>query len=158
MNLMDWLGDNVWAIWLALALLLASAEMMTLDLTLIMLAAGALAGCGVALVAPGLVWLQIVVAVAVSLSMLVFLRPSLLKKVRDSIPGYRSSSDVVGASGTVTRAITAAGGEVRVAGETWSARPYVHDMVIEAGEEIEVFEIDGVTAVVYPKNRPLTSE
>ena len=31
------------------------------------------------------------------------------------------------------------------------------DLVIDAGEEIEVFEIDGVTAVVYPKNRPLGS-
>jgi membrane protein implicated in regulation of membrane protease activity len=43
-NLTDWLGDNSWAIWLSLAFLLGIAEIMSLDLVLIMLAVGALAG------------------------------------------------------------------------------------------------------------------
>ena len=43
-NLTDWLGDNSWAIWLSLAFLLGVAEIMSLDLVLIMLAVGALAG------------------------------------------------------------------------------------------------------------------
>ena len=47
-NLTDWLGDNAWAIWLSLAFLLAVAEIMSLDLVLIMLAVGALAGAGMA--------------------------------------------------------------------------------------------------------------
>ena len=46
-NLTDWLGENSWAIWLSLAFLLGVAEIMSLDLVLIMLAVGALAGAGV---------------------------------------------------------------------------------------------------------------
>ena len=41
---MDWLQENAWAAWLALALVLGVAEMFSLDLVLLMLAVGALAG------------------------------------------------------------------------------------------------------------------
>ena len=147
----DWLGDNAWAIWLSLAFLLAVAEIVSLDLVLIMLAAGAVAGAGVALVAPGLWWLQILVAMAVSISMLFLLRPTLMDKVRN-MPGYRSStSKMVGSTGFAVTEITRGGGEIKVDGQTWSARPYSSDLVIEPGSEIEVYEIDGAIAVVYPK-------
>ena len=72
----DWLGDNAWAIWLSLAFLLAVAEIMSLDLVLIMLAVGALAGAGMSVVAPGMWWLQILVAAGVSVGMLLLLRPT----------------------------------------------------------------------------------
>jgi membrane protein implicated in regulation of membrane protease activity len=91
-NLTDWLGDNSWAIWLSLAFLLGVAEIMSLDLVLIMLAVGALAAAGVAVLAPSLWWLQILVATLVTVSMLLLLRPTLLVKVRN-MPGYRSSAD-----------------------------------------------------------------
>ena len=77
-NLTDWLGENSWAIWLSLAFLLGIAEIMSLDLVLIMLAVGALAGAVVALLAPSLWWLQILAATGVSISMLLLLRPTLL--------------------------------------------------------------------------------
>src|SRR6187200_3095961 len=150
-NLTDWLGDNSWALWLSLAFLLSIAEIMSLDLVLIMLAVGALAGAGVAVLAPGLWWLQILVAVAVTILMLLLLRPTLLVKVR-SMPGYRSSAaKMVRSSGVATSQIDKSGGEIKVDGQHWSARPYSSDLVIEQGTEIEVFEIDGVIAVVYPK-------
>jgi membrane protein implicated in regulation of membrane protease activity len=155
LNLTDWLGDNAWAIWLSLAFLLAVAEIVSLDLVLIMLAAGAVAGAGVALVAPGLWWLQILVAMAVSVSMLFLLRPTLMDKVR-SMPGYRSStSKMVGSTGFAVTEITRGGGEIKVDGQTWSARPYSSDLVIESGSEIEVYEIDGAIAVVYPRHDAL---
>lgn len=155
-NLTDWLGDNAWALWLSLAFLLAVAEMLSLDLVLLMLAAGALAGAGVAVVAPGLWWLQVGAAIAVSLGMLVLLRPTLLAKVR-SLPGYRSSADtLVGSSGYAVSEISRRGGEIKVAGQSWTARPYETDAVISEGTEVEVFEIDGVVAVVHPKYQSLT--
>jgi membrane protein implicated in regulation of membrane protease activity len=155
MNLLDWLGDHVWAIWLALALLLGIAEILSLDLVLIMLAVGALAGAGVAVIAPDLWWLQIAAATAVSLITLLLLRPTLLDKVR-SMPGYRSSTDrLLGASGVATSALDKTGGEVKLGGVSWSARPYDSSMVIDEGTEIEVYEIDGATAVVYPKHDQL---
>ena len=86
----DWLGDNAWAIWLSVAFLLAVAEIMSLDLVLIMLAVGALAGAGMSVLAPGMWWLQILVAAGVSVGMLLLLRPTLLAKVRN-MPGYKSS-------------------------------------------------------------------
>jgi membrane protein implicated in regulation of membrane protease activity len=154
-NLTDWLGDNSWAIWLSLAFLLGIAEIMSLDLVLIMLAVGALAGAAVAVFAPTLWWLQILVATAVSVGMLLLLRPTLLAKVR-SMPGYRSSTDkMIGSSGVAVSQIDKSGGEIKVDGQSWTARPYSSDVVIEQGTEIEVYEIDGAIAVVYPKHGQL---
>ena len=154
-NLTDWMGDNAWAIWLSLAFLLGVAEIMSLDLVLIMLAVGALAGAGVAVLAPSLWLLQVLVATLISLAMLLLLRPTLLAKVR-SMPGYRSSAaKMVGSSGVATSQIDRSGGEIKVDGQSWSARPYSSDVVIEQGTEIEVYEIDGVIAVVYPKHGTL---
>lgn len=155
-NLLDWLGDNAWAIWLSLAFLLGIAEVLSLNLVLIMLAVGALAGAGVAVIAPGLWWLQVLVAVAVSVGMLVLLRPTLLEKVRN-MPGYRSSTDkMVGSSGVAISQVSSKGGEIKVDGLSWSARTFDPSVVIEEGTEIEVYEIDGVTAIVYPKHGELT--
>ncbi len=154
-NLSDWLGDHGWAIWLSLALLLAIAEILSLDLVLIMLAAGALAGGVTALIAPDLWWLQVIAAVAVSVMSLALLRPTLLTRVR-SMPGYRSSlASMVGRSGRVTVQVDAAGGEVKVDGQAWSARSFDESMVIETGIEVEVFELDGTVAVVYPRHQEL---
>ncbi|WP_091531838.1 NfeD family protein [Microlunatus soli] len=156
-NLTDWLGDNPWALWLSLAALLGVAEIISLDLVLIMIAAGAVGGAVTALIAPGLWGLQIVVAVAVSVGMLFLLRPTLMKRIHQ-MPGYRSSTDkMVGSSGVVTAEIGASGGEVKVDGLTWTARPYTPDLVIEEGTEIEVYEVDGAIAVVYPKYGELPS-
>ena len=154
-NLTDWLGDNAWAIWLSLAFLLAVAEIMSLDLVLIMLAVGALAGAGVSVVAPGMWWLQILVAAGVSVSMLLLLRPTVLAKVR-SMPGYKSSAaKMVGSTGVAVSQVDRSGGEIKVDGQSWTARPYSIDLVIEQGTEIEVYEIDGAIAVVYPKHGAL---
>ncbi|GAA4907172.1 hypothetical protein GCM10025789_28350 [Tessaracoccus lubricantis] len=155
-DLMDWFRDNLWAGWGLLAMALAAAELLTLDLTLLMLAAGALTGGVVALVLPGLVWLQITVALITAVATLFLLRPTLLAKVRAS-KGYRSSLDsIVGSKGRATAMITGHSGEVKVEGQVWEARSFDPTITIEEGEEIEVFSLDGVTLSVYPTNRPLT--
>ena len=72
------------------------------------------------------------------------------------MPGYRSSTaKMVGSSGVATSQITRDGGEIKVDGQTWTARTYDRSVVIEQGTEIEVYEIDGPIAVVYPKYGPL---
>jgi membrane protein implicated in regulation of membrane protease activity len=156
-NLTDWLGDNPWALWFSLAVLLGVAEILSLDLVLIMIAMGAAAGGLVALVAPDLWWLQIVVASGVSVGMLLLARPTLMRRVHE-MPGYRSSTaKMVGSTGVATTEITAHSGEVKVDGLTWTARVYTPETVIPSGTEIEVFEIDGPIAVVYPKYGELPS-
>ncbi len=154
-TLTDWLGDHSWALWLSLAVLLGVAEIVSLDLVLIMLAVGAVAGGLVSLVAPDLWWLQILVAAGVSVGSLALLRPTLLAKVR-SMPGYRSSTaKLVGSSGFALSQIDRSGGEIKIDGQSWTARPYSSDIVIEQGTEVEVYEIDGAIAVVYPKHESL---
>jgi membrane protein implicated in regulation of membrane protease activity len=154
-NLTDWLGEHAWAIWLSLAFLLAVAEILSLDLVLIMLAVGALAGAGVAVIAPGLWWLQVLVAAGVSIATLALLRPTLIDRVR-RMPGYRSSTDtMVGSSGLAMSEITHDSGEIKVAGQSWTARTMAPGQVIDKGTEIEVYEIDGAIAVVYPKHGEL---
>lgn len=155
MNLNDWFGTHLWVLWLSLALLLATAEMLTLDFTLLMLASGALAAALVAVALPAAWWVQLLVGLAVAVLMLFVLRPTLLRRVRE-LPGYRSAlSRMVGSVGVVTQEVTVQGGEVKVAGMTWSARSVEPGVRLALGEEVEVYEIDGVTAVVYPTRRDL---
>ena len=146
----EWLSDNWWAAWLVAAAVLALTESLTLDFTLLMLAAGALAGAGIALLFPGMILVQVIVAVAVAFALLFLLRPTLLERVRTA-PGYRSALQrMVGSTGQATTAITGSSGEVKVNGEVWRARSF-GDVEIEAGVSVEIFEVDGVTVVVYPK-------
>ena len=150
---MEWLAEHAWLAWMVAGALLAVAEILTLDLTLLMLAVGAFAGGAAALLFPGVLWLHIAVAVAVAVAMLGLLRPTLLRRMRD-LPGYRSSVDkMVGSPGVALTEITAAGGEVKVAGEVWSAHSL--EGVIAAGTEIAVYQVDGATAIVYPRNLAL---
>ena len=145
-----WLRDFAWAAWGILAVGLAALEMLTMDLTLLMLASGALAGGLTALVAPGLWWLQVLVAVVVAVLTLLLLRPTLLDKVRNA-PGYRSSLEsLVGSTGRATAQIDANGGEVKVSGQVWDARSFDPGVTILEGHEIEVYGLDGVTLIVYP--------
>jgi membrane protein implicated in regulation of membrane protease activity len=150
---MEWLAQHLWVMWVGLAALLGMAELLTLDFTLLMLASGALAGGLVALAFPGLLWLQIAVAVVVAVAMLGLLRPTLLKRIRE-LPGYRSSVDkMVGSPGVALTEITSGAGEVKVAGEVWSAHSL--EGTIAAGTEVEVYRIDGAIAIVYPRNLAL---
>ncbi len=156
-DFVGWLTANGWAFWGVGALGLAAAELLTLDLTLLMLAAGAAAGGATALVFPGLWWLQVVVAVTVAILTLVVLRPTLLSKVRNA-PGYRSSLEsLVGSTGVATAEITASVGEVKVQGQIWDARAFDPSMSVGPGDDVEVYGIDGITLIVYPVD-PITRQ
>lgn len=153
--MLDWLSDNPWALWIVLSVVLGVAEILSLNLVLVMTAVGALAGAGVAALVPGMWWLQILVAVVVSIGMLVLLRPTLMERVR-RMPGYRSSTDkMVGSSGVALSAVTRDSGEVKIDGQPWTARSFMPDNVIDEGTEVEVFELDGPIVKVYPKHGEL---
>lgn len=157
-DLWDWITRNLWVGWGVLAAGLATLELLTLDLTLLMLASGALAGGVTALVFPGLWWLQVIVAIVVAFLTLALLRPTLLEKVRQA-PGYRSSTDsLVGSNGLATAEITGTSGEVKVDGQLWNARAFDPAIRIDAGQSVEVYDRDGITLLVYPvdHNRQIT--
>ncbi|MDN6658087.1 NfeD-like C-terminal, partner-binding [Acidipropionibacterium jensenii] len=150
-----WVAEHGWVGWLGASAVLACAEMLTLDFTLLMLASGALAGGVTAVFLPGAWLIQVLVAVAVGGVMLAVLRPTLLKRVRDA-PGYRSLLDqLVGSEGTATRQVTSETGEVKVRGEIWEARTMSPGVTIDAGESIEVYQVDATTLIVYPASQGL---
>ena len=51
--------------------------------------------------------------------------------------------------GLVTEQVDGQNGRIKLRGEVWSARTYDPHVVIEAGRNVEVVQIDGATAIVY---------
>lgn len=145
----EWFRDNAWVVWTAAAVALGLAEMVSLDFVLLMFAAGAGAGAISSLVSPYL-WIDVLVAVAVSVAMLGLVRPSLVKKLHAGSELTTGHAALVGRKAIVVEQVDEHGGQVRLAGEVWSARVFDPATRIDAGAEVEVFEIDGATAVVYP--------
>jgi membrane protein implicated in regulation of membrane protease activity len=144
---MEWLQDNAWAGWLGLALVLGSAEMLSLEMTLLMLAIGALAGAATAGVGAPLV-LQALVAVLVSAAMLAFVRPSVIKRLHAGPDLRTGTAALVGREATAVAEISPSTGLVKLAGEVWTARPYDDSAVIGEGARVQVLEIRGATALV----------
>jgi membrane protein implicated in regulation of membrane protease activity len=147
---MEWFQEHAWQAWLGLAIGLGVAEMFGLDLILIMLAVGALAGMvTAALDAP--VAVQFLVAAGTSVAMLALVRPNLAKRLHHGPELQLGHGKLVGRQGVVTEAISSlAPGRVKLAGEVWTAEPYDETLTIEAGETVEVYEIRGATAYVHP--------
>ena len=147
---MDWdsIRENAWAVWLGLSMVLGVAELASLDLVLLMLAVGALAGMGAALLDLA-VWLQILAAAAASIAMLAFVRPSFVKRLHSGPDLQHGFTGLVGTEGVAVAEVTAQGGQIKLAGEIWTARPYDEYAVIPVGAKVQVFEIRGATAYVH---------
>ena len=147
---MDWesIRENAWAVWLGLSLVLGVAELASLDLVLLMLAVGALAGMGAALLDLE-VWAQILAAAAASIAMLALVRPSFVKRLHSGPDLQHGFTGLVGKEGFTVAEITAQGGQIKLAGEIWTARPYDEFAVIPVGAKVQVFEIRGATAYVH---------
>ena len=145
---MDWIRDHMWEAWLGLAVLLGVAELFSLDLILLMLAVGAVAGVLTALL--GLpVAVQILAFVGASVGMLALVRPSVVKRLHSGPDLVTGPAKLVGKQGVVVSEVSAQGGSVRIAGELWSARPYDETVVIEPGAKVDIFEISGATVLVH---------
>jgi membrane protein implicated in regulation of membrane protease activity len=146
---MEWIGDHAWQVWAAAALLLAGAEMLSLDLVLVMIAVSALSGMIVAMV--GGAWgIQVIAASATALALLMFVRPPMVRRLHAGPDLLVGAAALPGRTGYVEAEISAAGGRVKIGGEVWSALPAVENERIVAGERVEVVEIKGATAIVRP--------
>src|SRR4051812_41739529 len=147
---MEWLGDHLAAAWLVLAVALGVAELVSLDLILIMVAVGAIVGA-LAAVASFPVILQVLLAAGSSAAMLALVRPNLVKKLHQGPDLVTGTGKLVGQQGVVTEELSAhAPGRVKVGGEIWSAQPYDESLIIPSGATVEVFAIRGATAFVHP--------
>ena len=147
---MDWLGGHLWAAWLVLAAALGVAEMVSLDLVLVMVAVGAVVGALAALASFPLV-LQVLLAAGSSAAMLALVRPNLVKKLHTGPDLVTGTNRLVGQQAIVTEELSAHHpGRVKLAGEVWSACPYDESLTIAPGATVEVFAIRGATAYVHP--------
>lgn len=147
---MDWLGEHAWALWMGIAAFLGVAELVSLDLVLVMLAVGAVGGAVTAALGAGAA-LQLVVAAAVSVGMLWLVRPSLVARLHQGPELRLGTSRLIGRRAVVTQPISGlAVGQIKLDGETWTAAPYDEHLRIEAGATVEVLEIRGATAYVHP--------
>jgi membrane protein implicated in regulation of membrane protease activity len=140
---------SAWALWLVVAGVLAIAEVLTLTFVLGMLAGGAAAAALVAALS-GPPVAQGVGFIVVSGGLLLTVMP-MARRHRHMPPLLRTgTAALVGSRGTAITQVDKHSGLVRLGGENWSARPYDDDVVIEAGVEVDVFAIDGATAVIHP--------
>jgi len=146
----EWLGDHLAAAWLVLAVALGVAELVSLDLILIMVAVGAIVGALAALASLPFV-LQVLLAAGSSAAMLALVRPNLVKKLHQGPDLVTGTGKLVGQQGVVTEELSIHHpGRVKVGGEIWSACPYDESLTIAPGATVEVFAIRGATAYVHP--------
>src|SRR5690349_182821 len=121
---MDWLSENAWAAWLGIAAFLGIAELVSLDLVLIMLAVGAVGGA-VTAAAGGPFVLQLLVAVVISIGMLALVRPNMLRRLKTGPELKTGHETLIGLQTLAPTAIsTHVPGRIKVGGEDWQAKPY----------------------------------
>ena len=139
-------------IWIILAAILGVAEIFTLTAALGLLAVAALAAAAVAALGLGEL-AQFVIFAVVAVAGLVGIRPLVSRQLR---PRYGAQhrfgvAALVGRQARVVQEVTGQAGRVRIGGEEWSARAYDESLVIPAGATVDVIEIEGATALVYPR-------
>lgn len=139
-----------WVIWIILAVVLGVAEIFTLTTALGLLAGAALltaAGAAIGLPIP----LQLLLFTLSSVAGLVVIRPIALRHVRQPQLQRFGVDALVGKPAYVVQEVTGRDGRIRLGGEEWSARAYDETLVIPAGATVDVIEIEGATALVYPR-------
>ena len=136
-------------LWILLAVVLAVGEVMTTSFFLAPFAAGALLGALADVVGAGTAVSVAVFLVASSL-LLGLVRPIARRHLYTPAQIRTGTAALIGHTATVTQRIANVEhtGSVKLDGETWTARAYDDDAVIEEGARVEVVEIRGATALV----------
>lgn len=139
-----------WFVWLLAAAALGAAEVLTLTLVFGLLAGAALVAAVVAGVGVGLLG-QLLAFIAAAAAGLVIVRPVALRSMAQQ-PMTREGSDaLIGKRAEVMQEVTATRGLIKLSGEEWSARALDESLVIPVGALVDVMEIEGATAIVYPR-------
>ncbi|MBO3748897.1 NfeD family protein [Streptosporangiaceae bacterium NEAU-GS5] len=139
-----------WIIWLILAAALGIAEIFTLTAALGIIAVAALLTTGVAAIGLPVI-VQVAVFFGASAGGLVMVRPIARRHLQQPPAKRFGIAALVGKVAYVTEEVTGRDGRVKIGGEEWSARAYDESLVIPVGATVDVFEIEGATALVYPR-------
>ncbi|MFI8165951.1 NfeD family protein [Streptomyces sp. NPDC085931] len=139
-----------WFIWLAAAAALGAAEFFTLTLVLGLLAGAAVVAAVVAGVGVGVLGQFVAFGVAAAAGLLV-VRPVALRQMAQPSLVREGSDALIGRRAEVMQEVTATRGLIKLSGEEWSARAFDESLVIPVGALVDVVEIEGATAIVYPR-------
>jgi len=151
------LTQYLWIAWLVFVVIFVIVELLTLEFTFLMLAAGSLLG-GLGMNLLGAPWWAQIGAAAVLAALLLFtIRPLLLKQLKKGADPTPSNVDALhGLSGRVMIAFVDGAGTVKLDnGETWTSRlaPASTGAALDEGDRIVVTRIHGATAEVAPVER-----
>lgn len=142
---------NLVTIWLIVFVACIVIEIITMGLTTIWFAGGALlAAVGAALGAP--LWLQVALLVVVSLVLLYFTRPIAVKyfnkdRVKTNVESLVGRQAIVISEIDNLQGI----GQVTVGGQEWSARTTVEGVKLPVGSVVVIRAISGVKLMVEEK-------
>jgi membrane protein implicated in regulation of membrane protease activity len=138
---------DAWVWWLVGAAALGIPLVVTAMPEFGMLAVGAVA----ASVAAGLggdIVVQVLVFVVVSVALIAVVRP-IATRHRSQRPQLATGIDALkGKQAVVLERVDSAGGRIKLAGEVWSARSLDTGRAFEVGQEVDVVDIEGATAIV----------
>ncbi|EET61124.1 hypothetical protein BRYFOR_06769 [Marvinbryantia formatexigens DSM 14469] len=139
--------------WLILFALLLVIEVLTMGLTTVWFAGGAIAAMVVCMLG-GNIWLQCGVFLAVSFALLVFTRPFAVRYVNRK--RERTNADgLIGQNACVTETIDnlQSTGRAQVRGQEWTARSADDRQIIKAGSTVQIAAIEGVKLIVKEKEK-----
>lgn len=139
---------DAWVWWLIGAAALGIGLVITAMPELGMLAVGAVAAAAVAGFFGGDAVVQVAAFVVVSTALIAVVRP-IANRHRAQRPQLATGIDALkGKQAVVLERVDASGGRIKLAGEVWSARSLDTDRAYEPGQEVDVVDIEGATAIV----------
>jgi membrane protein implicated in regulation of membrane protease activity len=141
---------NSWIVWLIVAAVLGVAELLTTTLAFGLIAIAAVVAAVVGAFHLGLVFQLAAFGIAAGAG-IGFVRPIALKHVKQPPALRTGTAALVGRSAIVLEEVTEHSGRIRIGGEEWSSRAYDESLVIPVGTKVDVMQIDGATALVYPR-------
>ncbi|MEU6808634.1 NfeD family protein [Streptomyces sp. NPDC046831] len=138
---------DAWVWWLIGAAALGIPLVVTAMPEFGMFAVGAVAAAVVAGLGFGAV-VQVLAFVVVSVALIAVVRPIAARHGRQR-PQLATGVDALkGRQAVVLERVDGSGGRVKLAGEVWSARALDTGRSYEPGEEVDVVDIEGATAIV----------
>jgi membrane protein implicated in regulation of membrane protease activity len=136
-----------WVLWVIAAGVLAVGEIVSLSFFMGPVAVAAVAAAAAALLGGGLA-VQMIVFIVASIASLGVLRPVARRHLQTPSQLRTGTQALVGKQGEVLERVDRRGGQIKLAGEVWTARSYDEDDVLEVGARAHVMKIDGATALV----------
>ncbi|MFD7878677.1 NfeD family protein [Streptomyces sp. NPDC059766] len=138
---------DAWVWWLVAAAALGIPLVVTAMPEFGMLAVGGVAAAVTAGLGFGVV-IQVLVFAVVSVALIAVVRP-IANRHRAQRPQLATGIDALkGKQALVLERVDGSGGRIKLAGEVWSARSLDAERAYEAGQEVDVVDIEGATAIV----------